>query len=449
MRQVLHRQRLLFCQWPEHAFTAELKATSAVVDACSHVLTLVHDDLRGSGKRDVGARGMTAEQVLRCALVMQQNEWTYRELAVQCADSQMTRAFVRLDFGQYFSKSCLQENISKIRPETWTKVNEAVLGYACREGHEAGRVVRLDSTVVEANIHHPTDSTLLFDCLRVVSREFARARDIWKDARVYFAGSLKEAKSLVIQIAGRQSDEARSKLYRKLLKLAKRCARRLVEATTRLASAPSRLQPRLARSRNELERMSQLLPGVIFQCEERTIRGKKLPPEKKIVSVFETHTDIIVKGQREVQYGHKVFLTSGASGLVLDCRIEPGNPNDSALFMDMMRYQQRLFGRPPRQTSADGGFATRENVASAKGLGVKDVCFSKACGLSVAEMTKSKWVFDKLRRFRAGIEGVISVLKRAFGLARATWSGTSGFHSYVKSAVVAYNLAIIARLTSA
>src|SRR5260370_628353 len=82
MRQILHRQRLLFCQWPEHAFTAELKATSTVVDACSHVLTLVHKDLRGSCPRDVGARGMTAEQVLRSALVTQQSEWTYCELAV-------------------------------------------------------------------------------------------------------------------------------------------------------------------------------------------------------------------------------------------------------------------------------------------------------------------------------------------------------------------------------
>ena len=146
------------------------------------------------------------------------------------------------------------------------------------------------------------------------------------------------------------------------------------------------------------------------------LKGKKLPPEEKIVSIFEPHTDIIKKGQREVQFGHKVFLTAGESQLVLDCRIEDGNPSDTALFMDLLEY-------------------------------VKDVCFSKPCGLKIEEMVKSRWVFEKLRNFRAGIEGIISVLKRAFGMAKAMWSGRRGFHSYVKSAVVAYNLATIARLS--
>src|SRR5215210_7894941 len=131
MRQTLHRQRSLFCQWPDHEFTTDLKAISAVLDACPHMLAWVHEDLGGASPRKLtGARGMTAEQVLRAAIVMQQNEWTYRELAIQCADSEMTRAFVRLDFGHYFSKSCLQENISKISAKTWTMVNEAILGHA-------------------------------------------------------------------------------------------------------------------------------------------------------------------------------------------------------------------------------------------------------------------------------------------------------------------------------
>lgn len=128
-------------------------------------------------------------------------------------------------------------------------------------------------------------------------------------------------------------------------------------------------------------------------------------------------------------------------------RIEDGNPADANLFMEMVRYQKRLYGKAPRQTRADGGFATRSNVEDAKEAGVEDVCFSKPCGIAIGEMVRSQWVFEKLRRFRAGIEGVISVLKRAFGLARATWRGRAGFHAYVKSAVVAYNLTVVARLT--
>ena len=450
MRQALHRQRSLFCQWPDHEFAADLKAVSDVLDDCAHVLTFVHEDLRGTKtEKSSGARGMSAEQVLRAAIIMQQNEWTYRELAIQCADSEMTRAFVRLAFGEHFSKSCLQENIAKISAKTWTKVNEALLGHAARKQLEDGRVVRLDSTVVEANIHRPTDSTLLYDCLRVVNRTFDQIRSVWREARIYFVGSMKQAKSLIISIAGRQSPDSRVGYYKRLLKHAKRVARRLKEAKARLEVAPDALRPALAGPATEVNRVAALLDRVIFQCEERVLRGKQLSPDQKIVSIFEVHADIIVKGQRETEFGHKVFLTSGRSGLVLDCRVEDGNPNDASLFMDLMRYQKQIYGRAPRQTSADGGFATRSNVDDAKELGVKDVCFSKSCGLKLNEMVKSQWVFEKLRRFRAGIEGVISVLKRAFGLERATWRGRGGFHAYVKSAIVAYNLSVIARLKAA
>jgi len=107
--------------------------------------------------------------------------------------------------------------------------------------------------------------------------------------------------------------------------------------------------------------------------------------------------------------------------------------------------QSEIFGRVPRQTSADGCFASEDNVYDAKELGVRDVCFSKPCGLELEEMCKSEWVFQKLRNFRAGIEGVISVLKRAFGLSRALWRGASGFAAYVHSAIVAYNFSVLAR----
>ena len=113
--------------------------------------------------------------------------------------------------------------------------------------------------------------------------------------------------------------------------------------------------------------------------------------------------------------------------------------------MDLIERQKDLYGRAPRQTTADGGFASEENVLDAKIAGVTDVCFSKRCGMAIEDMVKSHWVFEKLRNFRAGIEGLISVLKRAFGLDRAMWKGVSGFASYVHSAVAAYNLAVMSR----
>jgi IS5 family transposase len=174
--------------------------------------------------------------------------------------------------------------------------------------------------------------------------------------------------------------------------------------------------------------------------------GEKVPAEEKLVSFFECHTDIIVKGSREVEYGHKVFLTGGKTGMILDCVIGRGNPNDTTLFPILIERQERVYGRPPRQVSADGGFASQENLYQAKERGVQDVAFAKKKGLTVLEMVKSHWVYKKLRNFRAGIEANISRLKRSFGLACCDWTGWVGFKQYVWSAVVSYNLLVLAHL---
>ena len=448
MRKLFHRQCSLFSQWPNHKFTAGLKSVSKVLNDDPEMLNWVQSDLlNGRNPKAVGAQGMTAEQVLRSAIIKQMNEWTYRELAIQCADSEMTRAFVGLDYDETYSHSCLQANIRRISPETWTRINEVIIRYAADKKIESGQTVRMDATVVESNIHYPTDSRLLLDCLKVIEREFIKIRKKWPNSGIYFTGSRKDAKALVIKIADSKNADARKPLYRKLIKMSRKVARRLDESLQKLETAAPRLQDKLSTNIERLRNITSLFPQVINQADQRVLKGKKLPPEDKIVSIFEPHTDIIKKGQREVQFGHKVFLTAGESQLVLDCRIEDGNPSDTALFMDLLEYQKKLYGKAPRQTSADGGFASQVNVEKAKEIGVKDVCFSKPCGLKIEEMVKSRWVFEKLRNFRAGIEGIISVLKRAFGMAKAMWSGRRGFHSYVKSAVVAYNLATIARLS--
>jgi IS5 family transposase len=151
--------------------------------------------------------------------------------------------------------------------------------------------------------------------------------------------------------------------------------------------------------------------------------------KEKVVSFFEYHTDIIVKSRRETQYGHKVFLTGGHTGLVLDCIVERGNPSDTSLFPVLIERQERLYDRPPRQVSADGGFASQKNLDEAKKRGVKDVAFAKRKCLSVLDMVKSKWVYKQLKNFRAGIEANISRLKRSFGFSRCDWTGWLGFRS--------------------
>ena len=184
----------------------------------------------------------------------------------------------------------------------------------------------------------------------------------------------------------------------------------------------------------------------ITQAERRVLAGEAVPSGEKLVSLFETHADIIVKGGREVHYGHKLNLTTGKSGLILDVVVETGNPADAERFLPMLERHIARQGAPPRQTASDGGYASLDNLKQAKALGVEDVAFHKKRALTIDAMVKSRWVYRKLKNFRAGIEANISCLKRAFGLARCTWRGLDHFKAYVWSSVVAYNLTLFARL---
>lgn len=192
-----------------------------------------------------------------------------------------------------------------------------------------------------------------------------------------------------------------------------------------------------------------LIERVIDQTHRRVLNGEQVPVAEKVVSLFEEHTDIIVKGSRDVQYGHKLNLATGRSGLVLDVVIEDGNPADSERFIPLLERQIEIYGRAPRQMAADGGYASKDNVQQAKAKGVKDVAFHKKKGLKVEQMAKSDWVYRKLRNFRAGVEAGISYLKRSYGLGRCSWKGLDHFKAYIWSSVVAHNLAVFSRLQAA
>ena len=177
----------------------------------------------------------------------------------------------------------------------------------------------------------------------------------------------------------------------------------------------------------------------------RIIHGESVPASEKIVSIFEPHTDIIKKDRRETFYGHKVCLSGGASNLITDCLILDGNPADTDLTIQMLDRHKEIYGYYPLKTALDGGFASKENLKSAKGKGIKDVCFAKKRGLKEEDMCRSSWVYKRLRRIRAGIESGISWLKRCFGFSRCTWKTLSSFKSYVWASIVSANLLTLAR----
>jgi len=427
----------------------ELKQISQVLDATPKVLDLVYGDLVRSARPTTGREGMTAEQVLRCAILKQYRQLTYEELAFHLEDSDSFRGFSRLEMGQYPCKSILQENIKALREETWEAIHREIIGYAKEAKIETGRKVRIDATAVKTDIHHPTDSTLLADGVRIITRWLAEGKELSPTPRYLYSDHRRVVKKQVLTILNAKKDTVRQKAYKELLVYASKVREYALVAIPELYNHQGQSMNELFAGKVLAEKLARavgILDKVIDQTDRRVFKGEKVPASEKVVSFFEDHSDIIVKKRRETEYGHKVFLSGGSSTMILDCLIVRGNPADSEQFETMLERHKEQHGRMPRQVSADGGFASKGNLAFAKEHGVKDAAFAKKRGLSVLDMAKSAWVYKALRNFRAGIEAGISTLKRAFGLDRCTWKGWEGFGRYVWSSIVSYNLLVLARI---
>jgi len=448
MRQKFNPQLNLFMTMSRNKIAKELQQISQVLDATPKVLDLVYQDLVRSSRPTTGREGMTAEQVLRCAILKQYRQLTYEELAFHLEDSDSFRGFSRLEMGQYPCKSILQENIKTLREETWEAIHREIIGYAKQEKIESGRKVRIDATAVETDIHYPTDSTLLGDGVRIITRWLAEGKELSPAPRYQFSDHRRVVKKQVLTILNAKKEKSRQDAYRKLLLYAGKVREYAVAAIPELLAHQGREIADLFAGRVLAEKLARavgILDKVIDQTVRRVFKKEQVPVSEKVVSFFEDHTDIIVKKRRETEFGHKIFLTGGVSTMILDCLILRGNPADSEQYAPMLERQKEQYGRMPRQVSADGGFASKDNLVYAKSHQVKDAVFAKKRGLSVLDMAKSGWVYKALRNFRAGIEAGISTLKRAFGLDRCTWKGWEGFGRYVWSSIVSYNLLVLAR----
>ncbi len=450
MRSIVPDQLHLVPVGIAHVHAQELRQMSAVLDQLPEATKLVHADLVVRAGKQIdpnkGRAGMTAEQTLRAFVVKQMNGFSYEELAFHLGDSNTYRSFCRLGIDQRPpDKSTLQKNIKHVRAETWETINRQLVVYAAASGIESGKKVRADCTVVESNIHHPTDSSLLWDSVRVLVRLMSEANE---DFGLCFTDHSRRAKRRAMGILNAKSNKQRLPLYRDLLKVTEKTlgsAERIAGELDEVKAGGMMALVRAGAIAQQLRHYCDLAKRVISQTQRRVLGGESVPATEKLVSIFEPHTDIIIKDRRETLYGHKICLTAGASGLVTDVVVEEGNPADSTLAVDMVERQRALYGRAPRQVSFDGGFTSRDNLAAIKKLGVEDVAFSKGRGLQIAEMVKSTWVYRRLRNFRAGVEGTISFLKRAFKLDRCTWSGFGSFKAYVCGSVLACNLLVVAR----
>lgn len=430
-----------------HVHARELAAVRVILDAHPEFARWVQSDLLAGGvDPDHGRDGMSGEQVLRALVIKQANGFSYEQLAFHLADSQSYRAFCLIGFADKpRKKSTLQRNIKLLRPETLERVNRSLVHYAHEQGIEDGKRLRSDATVIEAAIHEPTDSSLLVDCVRVLTRHLREAREY---VALAYTNHHRRAKRRALAILHAAKAEQRVPLYRDLVKVAENTvesARFAVEKLENHYPAEAFQQPELGALRDALNHFVVLANKVLDQTRRRVFDGETVPAPQKIVSIFEPHTDIIRKDRRDTLYGHKVYLTAGASGLIVDCMVERGNPRDSEKAVALAKRAAKVLGRAPEQICFDGGFSARANIGEIKSLGIRDVVFSKAPGIAIKEMIKRTWLYQRLRHFRAGIEGIISFLKRTFGWDRCAWRSYGSFRAYAWSSVIAANLVMLAR----
>ena len=448
MREKWQKQMPLMAHIADHPQSRELEVISAIIDAnptiCRHILQDLNKGKCESQR--AGAKGMSAEQVLRCLIVKTLFGFTYEELAFHIVDSQSLRWFCRIGMAEEgFKKSALNRNIKVISAKTWQLINRQILGYAKQQGLEKGRKVRTDCTCVESNIHKPSDSTLLADAVRVLTRLIKRCRNEFGFKVPGFSNHNRRAKRRMLAVMNAKKEKQRTAAYIDLLTI----AGKVVEyaRTAAIGIKQSTLCPSALALLDEIEHYADLTEKVISQTQRRVVLGQSVAAQDKVVSLFEPHTDVIVKDRRDTIFGHKICLTGGASNLILDCLIVEGNPADVDLAIPMLDRQKEIYGRYPLKVCFDGGFASKENLKQAKAAprNIKDVCFAKKRGLEETEMCRSEYVYHRLRRFRAGIESGISWLKRSMGLTRCMWKGWHAFKSYVWSSIVAANLLTIAR----
>lgn len=380
---------------------------------------------------------MSGDQVLRVLLVKQLGSFAFH-----LADSASYRAFCRIGSMEKLPTSkTLQRNVKKVEPITLERLNVLLVEHAITAEIEDGKKIRVDCTVVETTIHDPSDSSLLVDSVRVLVRLMDRAQE-YVDAP--FTNHHRRAKRRAIGILHARTQDDRLPLYRDLLEVANKtvaAAERVIAALSSTAVS----DPMIFELFASLKRYLELARRVMTQTHRRVVLGETVSASEKLVSIFETHTDIIVKDRRDTLYGHKLCLATGASGLITDCRVENGNPADSTLAVGMVERHMERYGRAPKQVCFDGAFASRANFDEIKRLEADDVVFTKGKAITVEEMAGDEATFRMLRRFRAGIEATISFLKRCIGWTRCAWRSLRSFKAYAWASVVTANLLLLAR----
>jgi len=393
----------------------------------------------------VGRDGMTLEQVVRAAIYKQYKRLTYRQLSEHTEDSKKGRHFMKMGDRTYFSSQALQENISRITSEVLDQIFAAVTAYGVTLGVDDGDKVREDATVIRTNVHHPTNASLLWDGIRVSCRVLEQAKAKFGFIRV--RNYRKGAKKLFFKINNTKGKEQRRPKFKKMLQTERRCIRQVISAIEALSCAHFEDTTQEKARIDTLHQLEALLPKmeqVTDVAHRGEILDESVPVQDKLFSFFEDHTDCIVKKAGEAHFGHKVHLATGKSNLLFDCVVKRGNPADSTYFVPTLDHLAQRFGITPRDLSTDGGYASLDNLRQAQARGVRNIVFSKTKG-ALRNCTTSKKMETILKKWRSGMEAVISNFKRGLNADVCTWEGWNGFKRFVLWNAITFNLRVIAR----
>jgi transposase, IS5 family len=440
--------------WMLHA--DQVLADERIVAAVYEALAKRHPKSRSRGRR-----GTPAEVVLRLLVLKHIRNLSYGALEREVRANLVYRDFTRVGGGKMPDAKTMGRWGLAVGPQVLRQIHDRIVNLAQDNGLIAGRRMRVDTTVVESNIHYPTDSTLLGDGVRVLMRTMKKISKIVGAVGTKLCDRSRSVKWRLLEIAriarakGPLNRDRLQRRYRRLLDTtsrvvgqAKRFSTEITEGLKR--SANVRQQIALDGLRAELDRMVPLVRRVMRQARARVFRGD-VHFEGKIVSVFEPSAEVIRKGKagKPTEFGKMVKLQEAENQLIVDYEVYARRPNDADLLIPAIVTHQAKLGRAPRLVAADAAFYSGKNEAAARAMGVKRVCIPNRSSKSPERRReqKKRW-FRNGQKWRTGCEGRISVVKRRNGLNRCRYKGDAGMQRWVGLGVISDNLVNIGRMMS-
>jgi IS5 family transposase len=440
--------------------TSEMEPELAQIDAIlddEAIFQMIKRDMsqRYPQTPQTGRASTPVEVILRMLVVKRLFGFSYAQTEYHVRDSLVLRRFCRVYFEAVPDDTTLIRWANQIQPRTLEALNARVTAIATAMKVTRGRKLRTDGTVVETHIHYPTDNGLLSDGVRVLSRVLKRTQHILDGApglaKAVFRDRTRSARHAAREVfrRSRRGREATQPAYRRLVKITNASLQQARQVREALHAQASAVADAL---REQLDAFIPRIEQVIAQTTRRVFDGEQVPAEDKLVSLFEPHTQIVKRGKlnRNVEFGHKVWLDEVDGGIISHYRILDGNPPDDIQWQPSLDQHGKQFARPPDLASADRGVYSASNEAYAADLGVRRVILPKPGHRSEARRRheRQRW-FRRGRRWHAGVEGRISVLKRKFGLGRCLDHGAEGFDRWVGWGILAANLDVMGRTLAA